>query len=83
MLMYEVRREPEMRREVSQLQRWEGRGRLAVGRLNVWVVELHEHAIVSSRDVFILTVHPLPGEHRSDTDADALEAEVLFVHCRS
>lgn len=47
-LTYDVRREPEIRREVSQLQRWEGSGSLECGTVKVWVAELQEHETLSS-----------------------------------
>jgi hypothetical protein len=43
MLTYDVSSEPEMRREMSQLQRWLGSGNAEVGTENVCVAALHEH----------------------------------------
>lgn len=52
--MYEVSREPEIRREVSQLQRCEDSGRDAMGMLKIWVAVPQEQDTVSSRTVSIL-----------------------------
>lgn len=56
MLMYEVSREPEIRREVLQLHRCEGIGRVVVGMLKVWVAAPQEQDTVSSRKVSVLAM---------------------------
>lgn len=71
--MYEVRREPEMRREVLQLQRWEGRGSLVMGMLNVWVVELHEHATISSREAGMLVIQLMLDGLRPDMGVEDIK----------
>lgn len=53
MLKYEVNNDPEIRREVSQLQRSEGIGRLELGTVKVWVAKPQEHSTVSSREALI------------------------------
>ncbi len=53
-LIYKVSSDPEIRREVSQLQRWEGNGKDDVGTLNVWVAAPQEQDTVSSRKSFML-----------------------------
>lgn len=52
MLMYEVSKDPEIRREVSQLQRCDGNGKDATGTLKVCVAAPQEQDTVSSRDLF-------------------------------
>lgn len=56
MLMYEVSREPEIRREVSQLQRCEARGSLDSGTMKLCVAEPQEQDIVNSRKTSTFTV---------------------------
>ena len=52
--MYEVSREPEIRREVSQLHRCEESGRDAVGTSKMWVAVPQKQDTVSSRKASIL-----------------------------
>jgi hypothetical protein len=54
MLMYEVNREPDIRREISQLQRCEDKGRAELGTVKVCVDSPQEQDTVRSREVFIL-----------------------------
>ena len=58
MLMYEVRREPEMRREVVQLQRCDAIGSFEFGSVKVWVAEAQEQDKIRER-VLILRVRVL------------------------
>lgn len=55
MLTYEVNREPEMRRDVSQLHRCDDSGREDSGTLKVWVAAPHEQDTVSSRRIVMIT----------------------------
>lgn len=60
MFMYEVRREPDMRREVSQLQRCEGSGSLYVGTVKVCVAVPQEQETVRVREV-LMSLNSLNG----------------------
>lgn len=56
MLMYEVKREPEIRREVSQLQRCEDNGNDEVGTLKVNLAAPQEQDTVSSREELMVAI---------------------------
>lgn len=52
-LIYEVIREPDIRREVLQLHRWEASGRSETGRLKVWVAAPHEQVTLRSPEMLM------------------------------
>ncbi len=64
MLMYEVNREPEIRREVSQLQRCEGKGRDAVGTVKVCFDAPQEQETVRYREVLMMRGRSASGAVR-------------------
>lgn len=56
--MYDVSKEPDIRREVSQLQRCVTSGSLETGMLKLCVAEPHEHETIRLREALILLTQP-------------------------